>query len=166
MVTFSGQLVFVGAIALAWTGAAVAETQLRSGKFSMTGDEAKKESLVYVVECEQRQPCVARLSDGPDNRATLFPIVRNETLRKRIRTELANIKAANYPASHDNEYVQFDGQRVTDCWTATDDPGGAGGLCRFEAQGGAETWIVVWGDMCSGQCYSGFVPIIMQPAWK
>lgn len=165
MVKFSKNVAIIGATVLLHATAAMADTEMRSGRFTVRGvDESLRDMFVYQVECEDESHCTAQLSMGSDKLINA-PMIRSESLRKKVEAEFAQIKLDHYPSSGDTIYVQFEGQRATDCWSAGNDPGGVGGLCRFESQGGVETWIVIWGDMCSAQCFSGLVPMVMQLDW-
>lgn len=113
-------------------------------------------SFGYAVSCEGTGRCRMKFSMGGD--VIVAPLERSEPLRKNIETTLRRVKERGYPASNDKEYLPLDGLTVTDCWTAGD-PNGAGGLCRFQSPTDQVIWVVLWGDMCSASCYSGFVPL-------
>ena len=162
-------VVLIACFLLLRAGEALAETELRSGRFTnpaFADIPELKDLFVYEVECEDASHCTAQLDQGHGD-VFRAPLVYSAKLRREVEATLAQIKLDRYPSSHDEMYLPLDGQRATDCWSAAvkDNYREVGGLCRFEAKGGAETWIVLWGDPCSTHCFSGFVPMYMKPDW-
>jgi hypothetical protein len=123
--------------------------------------EAEMDPLfVYSVLCERRDQCRMRLELSSD--AVEAPLRRSESLRQDVETTLRGVKERGYPQSHDSEYEVLEGMRPVDCWSSGD-PGQGGSLCRFDALDGRVKWVVLWGEMCSSSCYSGFVPLFVVP---
>ncbi|GEM_PF-4821754 len=116
--------------------------------------------FVYSVLCERQDRCRMRFELGSD--VVEAPLQRSQSLRQDVEATLLLVKERGYPQSRDREYKMLDGMRPMECWSSGD-PRQAGGLCRFGAPDGRVKWVILWGDMCSSSCYSGFVPLFAVP---
>lgn len=145
---------------------AASATELISRDFTAPVLEGSNQSdwFNYRVRCDESAHCSAFLKEEGVTKpyVLLGTLHRSEVLRAKIKEDLVVVRSEGYPASKDEIYKLFDGLRVTDCWDSGQHSG-QGGLCRFESKIGVETWIVLWGDMCSASCFSKFVPIIVRP---
>ena len=144
-----------------WPAAALAAelgSELGSDTFVSTWiDEAKhRPAFIYSVLCDGESRC--RMTLDFSGEVISRPLERSDRLLRQVEKTLKWVKEHSYPRSHDEEYRPLEGLQATSCWDAGE-PSGVAGLCRFEATGGASTWVVLWGDMCSATCYSGFVPL-------
>lgn len=162
------RLFLAALLGFSWWSLAANATELQSATFApnmqLLSPNASAAELAkakiepwfgYSVSCDGADRCRMKFSMGADS--MVAKLERSEPLRKNIETTLRRVKERGYPAKNDKEYLPLDGLAVTDCWSAGD-PSGAGGLCRFQSPTDQVTWVVLWGDMCSASCYSGFVP--------
>ena len=130
---------------------------LKSGTFvGLLEDGKKPPILVYSVLCDNEDRCKMTLDFSGD--AISRPLEASNRLLLSVNTTLESVRAHSYPQKMDHEYKALDGFHATNCWNAGD-PSGNGGLCRFSSEEGVIKWVVLWGDMCSASCYSGFVPL-------
>jgi hypothetical protein len=122
--------------------------------------DAELKEFVYSVLCERKERCRMRFELSGE--VVEMPLLRSLPFRRRVEASLLRVKKQGYPASRDKEYKVLDGMRPVDCWIS-DDPGQAGSLCRLKTGGGRVQWVILWGDMCSASCYSGFIPFFAMP---
>ncbi|MDP3652278.1 MAG: hypothetical protein Q8R67_11405 [Rhodoferax sp.] len=141
-----------------WPHAATA-AELESDTFVSTSIDAEKQrpTFTYSVMCDSADRS-CRMTLDFSGEVIRRPLERSDRLLRQVEGTLKWVKEHAYPAKMDQEYRALEGLQATSCWDAGD-PSGVAGLCRFEAASGALTWVVLWGDMCSASCYSGFVPL-------
>ena len=126
------------------------------------GGEPDRTMFVYSVQCRSKNQCSMTMrffeDDGSSSGDVSAPLKHSDRRLQQVQALLNDVRKNHYPISLDHEYKALEGWDATDCWDAGD-PGWASHLCRFGSATGNEKWIVLWGDMCSASCYSGFVPL-------